>query len=157
MALLIRPARADDAPLIAQFNALMALETEHRTLDHETLRKGVETVVRESSHGTYYVAEMDEKVVGQLLITYEWSDWRNGVFWWIQSVYVPEEFRGRGVFKALYRHVESMARKQIGVCGLRLYVEHDNQSAIRTYQKLGMEKTPYELYEIDFVLGKGSR
>ncbi|MEX1140191.1 MAG: GNAT family N-acetyltransferase [Bacteroidota bacterium] len=156
MALLIRPARADDAPLIAQFNALMALETEHRTLDHETLRKGVEAVVREPSHGTYYVAEMDGRVVGQLLITYEWSDWRNGVFWWIQSVYVRQEVRGRGVFKALYRHVEVMARKQPGVCGLRLYVEHDNQNAMRTYQKLGMKKTPYQLFEVDFVLGKDS-
>lgn len=157
MALLIRPARAEDAPLIAQFNALMALETEHRTLDQETLRKGVETVVRESSHGTYYVAEMDGRVVGQLLITYEWSDWRNGVFWWIQSVYVRQEFRGRGVFKALYKHVETKARKESGVCGLRLYVEHDNQGAIRTYEKLGMKKTPYQLFEIDFVLGKESR
>ncbi len=156
MALFIRPARADDAPLIAQFNALMALETEQRTLDHDTLRKGVETVLREASHGTYYVAEMDARIVGQLLITFEWSDWRNGVFWWIQSVYVREEFRGRGIFKALYRYVEGMARKQTGVCGLRLYVEHDNRSAIRTYQKLGMKKTHYELYEIDFVLGKDS-
>jgi ribosomal protein S18 acetylase RimI-like enzyme len=157
MAPLIRTARADDAPIIAQFNALMALETEHRTLEHETLRKGVEAAVGEPSKGTYYVAEIDGKVVGQLLITYEWSDWRNGVFWWIQSVYVREEFRGRGIFKALYRHVETMARKRTGVCGLRLYVEHDNQNAIRTYQRLGMKKTPYELFEIDFVLGKDSR
>lgn len=154
---LIRTARAEDAPLIAQFNALMALETEHRTLDHETLRKGVEAVVGQSSNGTYYVAELDGRVVGQLLITYEWSDWRNGMFWWIQSVYVREEFRGRGVFKALYKHVEGLARKHTGICGLRLYVEHDNQNAIRTYQKLGMKKTPYELFEVDFVLGKGSR
>jgi len=153
----IRIARAADAPMIAQFNALMALETEHRTLDQETLRKGVETIIREASNGTYYVAEMDNRVVGQLLITYEWSDWRNGVFWWIQSVYVREEFRGHGIFKALYRHVEGMARKQARTCGLRLYVEQENQSAIRAYQKLGMKKTPYELYEIDFVLGKGSR
>jgi len=153
----IRTARADDTPVIAQFNALMALETEQRTLDRETLRKGVETVIREASNGTYYVAEMDDSVVGHLLITYEWSDWRNGVFWWIQSVYVREEFRGHGIFKALYRHVEGLARKQIGICGLRLYVEHDNQSAIRTYRKLGMKKTPYELYEIDFVLGEDPR
>jgi ribosomal protein S18 acetylase RimI-like enzyme len=90
------------------------------------------------------------------LITYEWSDWRNGVFWWIQSVYVREESRGKGVFKALYRHVESLARKQKDVCGLRLYVEHDNLNAMNTYERLGMKKTGYELFEIDFVLGRKS-
>lgn len=152
MPVTIRQAKPGDRPLIAQFNALLALETENRTLDHLVVLKGVETVLSDSSKGAYYVADLDGAIVGQLMITYEWSDWRNGTFWWIQSVYVREEFRGRGIFKALYRHVEALARQNKGVCGLRLYVEHNNRDAVKTYRKLGMHKTEYDLYEIDFVL-----
>ncbi|GJQ21610.1 MAG: hypothetical protein HBSIN02_19650 [Bacteroidia bacterium] len=156
MAIQIRQARPEDAPLIAQYNAFMALETENRVLDQDTLRKGVETVLTNPVCGVYYLAEIDGRLAGQLMITYEWSDWRNGTFWWIQSVYVREEYRQKGVFKALYRFVESQARSKPDVCGLRLYVEHDNAKAKRIYENLGMKKTAYELYELDFVLGKGS-
>ncbi|MEP0822153.1 MAG: GNAT family N-acetyltransferase [Ignavibacterium sp.] len=157
MAIQVRQATLEDAPLIAQYNAFMALETENRVLDQETLRKGVESVLADPSAGLYYLAEIDGRVAGQLMVTYEWSDWRNGMFWWIQSVYVREEYRKKGVFKALYRFVESQARSKPDVCGLRLYVEHENARAKHIYEKLGMKKTPYELYELDFVLGKESR
>lgn len=150
--LTVRQATAKDGPIIAKFNALMALETEHRALEHDALRWGVESVLEDQSKGRYFVAEINGEVIGQLLITYEWSDWRDGTFWWIQSVYVKEEYRGKGAFKALFRHVEALAKSNQGVCGLRLYVEHENERAKRTYEKLGMKKTPYELYEIDYVL-----
>jgi GNAT superfamily N-acetyltransferase len=156
MSITVRQAKPEDAPLIAQYNAFMALETENRILDHEILRKGVESVLANPALGLYYVAEVNGRTAGQLMITYEWSDWRNGTFWWIQSVYVREEFRGKGVFKALYRYVEAQARLRSDVCGLRLYVENGNERAKRTYEKLGMNRTSYELYERDFVFGKGS-
>ncbi len=152
--IVIRPAVDADGPVIAKFNALMALETEHRSLDHPLLRAGVEAVLRDPAKGSYYVAEINGTVVGQLMITYEWSDWRNGVFWWIQSVYVTEEFRGKGVFKTLFRFIEQEARSKKDVCGLRLYVEKENDRAKKTYEKVGMDMTAYELLEIDFVLKK---
>ncbi|MBI2620163.1 MAG: GNAT family N-acetyltransferase [Ignavibacteriales bacterium] len=153
----IRQATRQDGPVIAQFNALMAQETEHRSLDHRALRHGVEAVLADSSKGIYYVAEVEGHVVGQLLLTYEWSDWRSGVFWWIQSVFVREEYRGKGIFKAMYRHVQSLARKDPEVCGLRLYVDGGNERARKTYERLGMNKTSYELYEVDFVLDERER
>ncbi len=148
----VRAAVEADGPVIAKFNALMAQETEHRTLDHRILRSGVEGVLGDRSKGIYYVAEMGGAVVGQLMITYEWSDWRNGTFWWIQSVYVLEEYRGKGIFKMLFQFIEREARNRKGVCGLRLYVEKENERAKGTYERLGMKKTAYELFEIDFVL-----
>lgn len=150
--IIVREAEARDGPLIAKFNALMAQETEHRTLDHSVLRAGVESVFADKSKGIYYVAEVNGTVVGQTLITYEWSDWRNGNFWWIQSVYVREEYRGKGVFKALFRFIEEAARKHKDVCGLRLYVEEENKKAIEAYERLTMKRTPYKMFEIDFVL-----
>ena len=153
----VRSATAADGPVIATFNALMALETEQRNLDHETLRRGVEAVLSNPSKGTYYIAELDGTVVGQLLITYEWSDWRNGMFWWIQSVYVREEYRNKGIFKTLFRHVESESKRHSGVAGLRLYVEKENTKAKQTYERLSMKKTPYEIYEIDYVLTDGKK
>jgi len=153
----IRPAHVNDGPVIAKFNALMALETEHRSLDHEVLRRGVEEVLNDSSKGVYYVAEHEGVVVGQLLITYEWSDWRNGMFWWIQSVYVRDEYRGKGIFRALYGYVTTLAKKTPGICGFRLYVEGENERAQRAYERLGMTKTRYRFYEIDFSLNQGRR
>jgi GNAT superfamily N-acetyltransferase len=152
ISLTIRPATHSDARTLAQFNALMAKETENRELDPLLLQAGVESLFQDPSRGLYYVAETEGRVVGQLMLTYEWSDWRNGTFWWIQSVYVEKAFRGTGVFKALYHHVLTMAKDRPDVCGLRLYVEHDNTTAKQTYERLGMKKTPYEMYEIDFVL-----
>ena len=150
----IRQPCAADAPVIAEFNARLARETEHLELDPVPLRAGVEAVLSDPAKGIYWVAETGGEVVGQLMITFEWSDWRNGVFWWIQSVYVRSDWRSRGVFKALYRHVEQMARSRNDVCGLRLYVERDNQRAQQTYQKLGMRPTPYDIYEVDFRIAR---
>jgi GNAT superfamily N-acetyltransferase len=152
MELTIRHAALTDAPTIARFNALMAQETENLTLDTERLRKGVEAVLADKTKGEYFVAEMNGRVVGQLLITYEWSDWRNGNFWWIQSVYVDNEFRGKGVFKSLFAHVYALALTQKDVCGLRLYVEKNNAQAKQTYTRLGMTQTHYDMFEIDFTL-----
>lgn len=152
MSILVRPATSFDSKTIAEFNSLMAKETENRELDPTRLLAGVDGLFHTPSRGLYYVAELDGTVVGQLMLTYEWSDWRNGTFWWIQSVYVKHEARGTGVFKALYQHVMNLAKSRSDVCGVRLYVEHDNIAAKNTYERLGMKKTPYEMYEVDFVL-----
>jgi GNAT superfamily N-acetyltransferase len=152
MSLSIRRATSRDAGTIARFNSLMAQETEGRTLNEDRLHRGVESLLSDPSKGIYFLAEADGVPAGQLMITYEWSDWRNANFWWIQSVYVEKQFRGRGVFKALYDHVYQLATAGAGVCGFRLYVERQNDRAQRAYEQLGMKKAPYEMYEIDFVL-----
>ncbi|HEY6951138.1 MAG TPA: GNAT family N-acetyltransferase [Bacteroidota bacterium] len=149
----IRKATIRDAGLIAEFNARLAEETEHRTLDLNILRRGVRALLDDRTKGVYYLAMIDGVVAGQLAITYEWSDWRCGTFWWIQSVYVRKEYRKQGVFRALYRHVETLARGNKRVSGLRLYVEHENERAQKTYETLGMRRSAYEMYEKDFVLG----
>ncbi|HYM09921.1 MAG TPA: GNAT family N-acetyltransferase [Bryobacterales bacterium] len=152
MPIVIRAASPSDAGIIAGYNAALAVETEHIELDRDRLLAGVRAVLADSSKGFYTVAEDAGQVVGQMLITFEWSDWRNGVFWWVQSVYVHRDYRGRGVFKQIYRHVEAKAKAGGGVCGLRLYVEKQNAAAKQTYQRLGMVKTPYDVYEVDFVI-----
>jgi len=146
----IRVATTKDLPVIAEFNSLMAEETEGKHLDPKTLRRGVDAVLTDKSKGIYYVAEMEGEVVGQLMTTYEWSDWRNGMFWWIQSVYVRKDFRHKGVFKNMYEHVVSIAKKDRSVCGVRLYVEEHNEKARKTYEALGMMRTHYELFEADW-------
>lgn len=145
-----RGAEARDLDFIARGNAAMALETEHRQLDPATVRRGVQAAFDDAARGRYFVAELDGGVVGQLMITFEWSDWRNGVFWWIQSVYVLPDARRRGVFRALYSHVERLARATPGVCGLRLYVESDNTRAQRTYLGCGMVDAGYVVMETDY-------
>ena len=143
----IRPAVPEDAQTIAQYNQAMALETEGKTLAIDTLTQGVQRVFDEPSHGRYLVAQSSKgEVVGCLLITYEWSDWRNAQVWWVQSVYIHPGHRRQGVFKLLYQSVREMG-EQAGVCGYRLYVERDNDRAQRTYEKLGMRLTPYLLFE----------
>ncbi len=132
----------------------MARETESLTLDPERVLAGVREVFRDPGNGFYLIAEAGGNAVGQMLITFEWSDWRNGVFWWIQSVYVHPDFRHRGVFRHLYLHVAERAKADPAICGLRLYVEGENHVAQRTYERLGMTRTPYQLYEVDFVLGR---
>ena len=148
----IRPARPADAGIIAGFNCALAHETEALQLDPARVQRGVRALLRDAAKGVYFLAEADGAIAGQLLLTYEWSDWRNGNFWWIQSVYVAPEFRRQGVFQALYAHIEQLARSRQNVCGLRLYVERENRRAKRTYRQLGMSKTHYELFEVDFVL-----
>jgi GNAT superfamily N-acetyltransferase len=149
-AITLRPAQLADADTIMEFNCRLARETEGRELDPSRIGPGVRAVLADATKGRYLVAECDGRVVGQLMLTFEWSDWRNGMFWWIQSVYVDEAFRGRGVFSQLYRAVESEARADASVCGLRLYMEPHNQRAKAAYLKLGMVPAGYELYEIDF-------
>ncbi|HXW10976.1 MAG TPA: GNAT family N-acetyltransferase [Steroidobacteraceae bacterium] len=141
-----------DLEFLARGNEAMALETEHRTLDAGTVRRGVATALHDDAHGRYFVAE-DESgtAVGQLMVTYEWSDWRNGQFWWIQSVYVVPAARRHGVFKAMYRHVEGLARATAGVCGLRLYVESNNATAQRTYTRCGMHDAHYRVMEVELT------
>jgi GNAT superfamily N-acetyltransferase len=151
----IRPASLQDADTIASFNAAMAWETEHRKLDPDRLRSGVLNLLTDPGRGFYLIAEVGGRIAGQLMITYEWSDWRNGNFWWIQSVYVAEEFRGRGVFSGLYEEVHRLAKESGESCGLRLYVERENVRAKRTYEKLGMRPAVYDFYEVDFVMGDG--
>jgi len=150
--IVVRLATPADAGFLTQGNAAMALETEGMVLDLVRLRAGVDGVFADASRGVYYVAEIDHRPVGQLLITYEWSDWRNGNFWWIQSVFVEPAFRGLGVFRTLYAHVHALARADGNVCGLRLYVEHDNTRAQATYERCGMKRTAYQMFSDDFVL-----
>lgn len=148
MSLTIRQATADDRDRIVLFNRAMARETEGRILDRETLARGVEAMLGDPARGRYFVAE-DERtsdIVGQLAVTTEWSDWRNGDVWWIQSVYVARSHRRRGVYARLHRHVREMAR-DAGVIGLRLYVERDNQTAQAAYAALGMDPSSYVMYE----------
>ena len=130
----------------------MAQETENRALDLQRVLNGVEALLNDSVKGIYLIAEVDGMPAGQLLLTYEWSDWRNGNFWWIQSVYVIQEFRAHGIFTALFGHVHDLARRRDDVCGLRLYVERDNLRAQRTYERLGMIRAAYQMFELDFVL-----
>jgi GNAT superfamily N-acetyltransferase len=146
----IRDATASDTAVIADFNTRMAMETESRPLAAELIDAGVAAVLDDPARGRYWVAEIDGELVGQLLVTFEWSDWRNGVFWWIQSVYVHADHRRAGVFSSLYRHVESLAKKTRDVCGLRLYVEQHNRRAQDTYRALGMTAPGYLVMEVDF-------
>ena len=150
MTLHIRPAEVRDLDFIASGNARMALETEHKQLDAGTVALGVRAAFDDPSRGRYFVAELDGRVVGQLMVTYEGSDWRNGVFWWIQSVYVLPDARRLGVFRALYAHLEALARATPGVCGLRLYVETENLRAQQTYLRCGMVNAGYVVMETDY-------
>ncbi|MEK9821284.1 MAG: GNAT family N-acetyltransferase [Gammaproteobacteria bacterium] len=140
-----------DASIIAEFNKQMAQETENKTLDTATINAGVERMITDSSLGRYLVArEETGRIVGCLGITYEWSDWRNGLFWWIQSVYVLPEARENGVFTAMYQQVRDLCQATDNACGIRLYVERDNDRAYRTYVRLGMVETEYRLMEEEF-------
>jgi ribosomal protein S18 acetylase RimI-like enzyme len=148
--LLVRAATPDDADHLVGFNAAMAWETERKQLDPGVLARGVARLFAEPARGRYWVAEREGSVQGGLLVTYEWSDWRDGDWWWIQSVYVVPEARGQGVFSALYRHVEGLARAAPQVVGLRLYVERENRRAQGVYEALGMSDAGYLMYEDGF-------
>ena len=142
-----REARADDAATIVDFNARMALETEGLTLDSAVLARGVAQALADPNKGRYLIAEADGARVGQLMFTTEWSDWRDGWFWWIQSVYVTQAARRQGVFRALYADVHARGRAAGNVIGLRLYVEEHNARAQATYAREGMARTHYLVYE----------
>lgn len=144
----IRTATDDDVSTLTQFNLAMARETEDRMLDPDTVRVGVQALLDNPSRGFYLVAEQDDAVVGSLMITTEWSDWRNAVFWWVQSVYVRPEARRQGVYSTLYDRVKARAAtEQPAVCGIRLYVERANAAAQQAYLALGMRETSYRFYE----------
>jgi len=144
---IVRQAKFDDAGIITEFNRLMALETEGRELEEEVISSGVINLMKKSEFGFYIVAESDGEIAGSLMITYEWSDWRNGLFLWVQSVYVKPEFRRQGIYRKMYQFVRSYAESRADVCGIRLYVEKDNVSAQDAYKALGMKKTSYLLFE----------
>lgn len=143
----IRPATLSDLTDIVEFNLAMALETEGLRLLPEVLTAGVRAVLADASRGRYFVAESAGRLAGGLLITTEWSDWRNGHFWWIQSVYVRPEFRRQGIYQRLHQHIRGLCLADPGVCGLRLYVERHNLRAQETYQRQGMTPTAYLLFE----------
>lgn len=143
----VRLARPDDADTIADFNLRMAHETEHKRLRPDVLGAGVRRMLADPALGFYLVAEAEGAIVASLMVTTEWSDWRNGRFWWIQSVYVVAPWRRRGVFRALYEEVKARSVAQGDVCGYRLYVERDNANAQATYQALGMTETDYRIME----------
>jgi ribosomal protein S18 acetylase RimI-like enzyme len=147
MPVTVRRAGAADADTIVDFNCLLAEESEGKTLERALLLPGVRAGLLDDMKIRYYVAEDAGRVVGQMGTTLEWSDWRNGWFWWIQSVYVRPEARRRGVFRALYEHVLRAAQADPQVIGLRLYVEEENRAAQQTYERLGMEKTGYFVLE----------
>lgn len=145
--LLIRFAEIRDALVITKFNRAMALETELKELTLEVTSKGVNNLLNNPSLGFYVVAENDDKVIGSLMVTTEWSDWRNGIFWWVQSVYIEPNERRKGAYTKLYNFIKESAKNNPNVCGFRLYVEKENILAQNTYKALGMIETDYRIYE----------
>jgi ribosomal protein S18 acetylase RimI-like enzyme len=147
MPLVIRRAGLADAHRVVEFNRRLAEESEGKTLDLTLLAAGVAQVLADPQKGLYFLASEADQVVGQMMITFEWSDWRNGWFWWIQSVYVIAEARRRGVFRALFEHISEAARQDQSVIGLRLYVDQENHIAQETYRRMGMMETEYFVLE----------
>jgi len=154
----VRLGRPGDAATIASFSAAMALETEGRHLDLDRLHLGTIALIETPARGFFIVAELEEgkhrQLLGQLMITYEWSDWRNGVFWWLQSIYVAPAWRRRGVYRTLHGYTMAQAQADPQVCGVRLYVEQDNHIAQAVYQHVGLSPSNYSVYEQDFVLAR---
>ena len=143
----VRQATRNDIDIIVRFNSEMAYETENIILSQQKLVKGVTAVFEDFTKGFYIVAECDGTVVGQAMITYEWSDWRNAVVWWIQSVYILPDYRKSGVFRSIFEQIKLLARES-NACGLRLYVDRDNIIAKKAYNNLGMKESHYDLYEM---------
>jgi len=142
-----REARRSDASAIIDFQIAMARETEDIELDRGVLTRGVEAVFDDSNLGCYFIAEHEGRVVGSLMITYEWSDWRNGLVWWIQSVYVIPEMRGKGIYAGLYRFIQSLVKDEGSIRGIRLYVDRRNVAAQEVYTRLGMNGEHYSVFE----------
>lgn len=145
----IRKANINDVDTIAKYNYNLAKETECIELNLETLTSGVRNLIIDSTKGQYYVYEIEGKIVGQIMYTYEWSDWRNGSFLWVQSVYVNKNHRRKGIFKELYNYVRQIADTNEDIVGIRLYVEKENISAKSTYKSLGMIECEYHMYEYE--------
>lgn len=143
----IQPATISDISAIAQFNIDLAFETESIQLADDIVFEGVKTVIENPEHGFYLIARNQSSPVASLLITYEWSDWRNGQIWWIQSVFVIDEWRRLGVFNMLYQEISKKANKAKHVCGIRLYVDNYNNAAKEVYRRIGMRETNYRLFE----------
>ena len=139
----IRKALNKDIDVIARYNYNLAYETENKILNMNILTKGVEAIIKDENKGIYHVCEINGEVVGQIMYTFEWSDWRNGTFLWIQSVYVNKEF------KALYKFIRDIADNDNNICGIRLYVEKENTIAKKTYKNIGMKECNYYIYEYD--------
>jgi GNAT superfamily N-acetyltransferase len=154
----VRPATREDVDALVRFSAAMALETEGRRLDEARLRQGTQAVLDSPARGFYTVAELVDRsprlVVGQLLVTFEWSDWRNATFWWIQSVYVDAAWRRQEVYRTMHETILAQARRQGDVCGIRLYVEGANAVAKTVYEKVGLGDSSYHVFENDFILKK---
>jgi ribosomal protein S18 acetylase RimI-like enzyme len=152
----IRRAGPEDVATIASFSAAMAHETEGRRLDLDRLHLGTIALIEAPARGFFMVAELeqadDRRLLGQLMVTYEWSDWRNGVFWWIQSVYVDPAWRRNGVYRRLHDTVVEMGKADQKMCGIRLYVARDNRAAQTVYRRVGLTRSMYDVYEDDFVL-----
>lgn len=145
--MLIRKAKTEDLISITDFQLAMARETENIDLDYSTVKKGVNAVLHDPGKGQYYVAEIQGEIIGSLLTTFEWSDWRNGTVLWIQSVYVTPKFRRKGVYSNLYLHVKKQVLEDPMLKGIRLYADKSNIAAHRTYQKLGMDHDHYTTFE----------
>ena len=146
----IRKATLNDAIALVDFNQAMAFETEKKQLDSDILTAGVNQLLNDENKGFYLVAELPNgEIAGSLMVTFEWSDWRNSQFWWIQSVYIRPQNRRQGIYSKLYSNVKALANEEQGVCGFRLYVEKDNITAQKTYQNLGMHESHYDMYETD--------
>jgi GNAT superfamily N-acetyltransferase len=143
---MIRQAAFEDAPHIARFNCAMALETEGVVLDVATAEAGVHAVIEDLTKGFYLVAQMEDEYVGSAMVTYEWSDWHNAMRWWLQSLYVSSEYRGKGVATALYEAVKVRAKAE-GILGLRLYVYHSNETAMQLYRRWGMQEIQFRLFD----------
>lgn len=140
----------EDINSLVNFNIKMAKETENKILNKKIVTKGVSEVLTDTTLGYYVIAKNKNTILGSLMITYEWSDWRNGMFWWIQSVYVEKEYRQQGVYKKMYSYIKDKALKDNSCTGIRLYVEQENKIAQSVYTKLEMKETHYKLFEIDF-------
>jgi len=149
---MVRRATMSDLKTIVSFNTALARETEHRVLDTQILQAGVEALLQDPGKGWYAVAEQSLIVVGQILVTFEWSDWRNGNFWWLQSLYVHPDHRQKGIFRQIYDYVQAQAHlNREGICGFRLYVEENNHQAHQAYANFGFQKTAYHMYEKEFL------
>ena len=154
----VRLARPEDAVAIVSFSAAMALETEGCCLDLDRLHLGTIALIETPARGFFIVAEQEQgdsrQLLGQLMVTYEWSDWRNGAFWWVQSVYVSPAWRRRGVYRSIHEYTMARAQADPQVCGIRLYVDQGNRTAQTVYQRVGFAPSGYAVYERDFVLAR---